>query len=156
MARRHWLFKSDPDTFALSHLKKSKNRTTCWDGVRLGDRVLFYHSRTSPPEVVALAKVTRVGYPDPTRFQPKSGYFDPKSTRDEPRWYAVDIQLERELKRPVSLTELRETQGLQEMVLLRRSRLSVQPVTAEEWKIITGLGRGRSRIRLTGASQTRK
>ncbi len=154
MARRYWLFKSDPDTFGLPHLEKSKGQTTCWDGVRnyqarnllrdevkLGDRVLFYHSQTNPPEVVALAQVTRGGYADPTQFQAKSGYFDPKSTRDEPRWYAVDIQLEHALKRPVGLPELRETPGLEEMVLLQRSRLSVQPVTAGEWKIITRLGR---------------
>jgi len=155
MARACWLFKSDPETFGLPHLKRSKNRTTCWDGVRnyqarnllrdeirVGDRVLFYHSQNKPPAVVATARVVRAGYPDPTQFRPKSSYHDPNSTRDEPRWYAVDIQLEREFSRPVTLPEMRELPGLEEMVLLNRSRLSVQPVRPPEWRIIVKLGLG--------------
>jgi len=154
MARRYWLLKSDPDDFGLPHLKKSPKRTTCWDGVRnyqarnllrdelsVGDRVLFYHSRSKPPAVVATAKVVRAGYPDPTQFDRRSNYHDAKSDRDDPRWYAVDIQLERELARAVTLPELRETPGLEEMVLLKRGRLSVQPVTPQEWKIVIALGR---------------
>ncbi len=152
MARRYWLMKSDPDTFGLRHLKKSPKQTTCWDGVRnyqarnllrdeiaVGDRVLFYHSQTKPPAVVGLARVTRAGYPDPTQFDGRSKYHDPASNRSDPRWYAVDIRLEREFERELSLTEMRETPGLEEMVLLRKgSRLSVQPVTAAEWKIVLG------------------
>jgi len=156
MARRYWLLKSDPDTFGLPHLRRSKNRTTCWDGVRnyqarnllrdqlqVGDGVLFYHSRAAPPAVVARAKVVRAGYPDPEQFRPSSEYFDAQSERGAPRWFAVDIQLERELDRPVTLPQIRETAGLEEMVLVKRGRLSVQPVTPTEWKIVLALGKRR-------------
>ena len=153
MPRHYWLMKSDPDTFGLRHLKKSPGRTTCWDGVRnyqarnllrdeirLGDGVLFYHSRVQPPAVVALARVVRAGYPDPTQFDRRSRYHDPAADRSDPRWYAVDIPLDRELQRPVTLPQMRATAGLDGMVLLRKgSRLSVQPVTVGEWKIVLGL-----------------
>jgi predicted RNA-binding protein with PUA-like domain len=157
MGRNYWLFKSDPDTFGLSHLKRSRDQTTMWDGVRnyqarnllrdrvgVGDGVLFYHSQTKPPAVVAIARVVRGGYPDPTQFRPKEKYYDAKSQRDAPRWFAVDIRLERELTRPVTLPEIKEAPGLQEMVLVKRSRLSIQPVTLAEWKIILALGAGRT------------
>ena len=153
MAKRYWLFKSDPDTFGLPELKKCKNKTTLWDGVRnyqarnllrdsirVGDEVLFYHSQEKPPAVVALARVVKNGYPDPTQFDPRSKYYDPKSTPDDPRWFVVDIRHERDLKQPVSLPRIRETPGLEAMVLVNRSRLSVQPVTPEEWRIIVRLG----------------
>jgi predicted RNA-binding protein with PUA-like domain len=156
MPRRFWLFKSDPETFGLAHLKRSRHRTTCWDGVRnyqarnllrdevrVGDGVLFYHSQVSPPAVVATAEVVRAGYPDPTQFNRRSPYFDEKSERAAPRWWAVDIRLDRELERPVSLPEMRRVPGLTEMILLRKgSRLSVQPVTPHEWKIVTGMAEG--------------
>ena len=91
--------------------------------------------------VVAIAKVVRDGYPDPTQFDRKEKYYDPKSPPDNPRWFAVDIQLQSELKRSVTLPELRETPGLEEMVLLRKgSRLSVQPVSPAEWRIIVKRG----------------
>ena len=153
MAKQYWLFKSDPEDFGLSHLKKCKNKTSLWDGVRnyqarnllrdrirVGDGVLFYHSQEKPPAVVALAMVVRSAYPDPTQFDAKSKYHDPKSTPDNPRWFVVDIRHERDLKRPVTLPEIREISGLGEMVLVNRSRLSVQPVTPEEWKIVVRLG----------------
>jgi len=125
-----------------------------WDGVRnyqarnhlrddfgVGDGVLFYHSQIQPPAVVATATVVRAGYPDPTQFDRGSPGFDPKATKDAPRWVAVDIRLDQELARPVSLTEMREVRGLEKMVLLRKgSRLSVQPVSAGEWKIVNRLG----------------
>ncbi|MCP3978000.1 MAG: EVE domain-containing protein [bacterium] len=155
MARRYWLMKSDPDTFGLPELKKSPKKTTEWDGVRnyqarnllrdeirVGDGVLFYHSQLSPPRVVATAEVVRAGYPDPTQFDRRSPYFDARSRSEDPRWYAVDIRLVKEFAREVGLPELREVAGLEDMVLLNRSRLSVQPVTSAEWNIITNLGRG--------------
>ena len=156
MSRQYWLMKSDPDTFGLEHLARSSDRTTCWDGVRnyqarnllrdemrVGDGVLFYHSQVQPPAVVGIARVVRAGYPDPTQFDGRSRYHDPASDRSDPRWYAVDIRLESEMARPVTLPEMRETPGLEDMVLLRRgSRLSVQPVTADEWKIVRKLSRG--------------
>ena len=155
MARRCWLFKTDPETFGLPDLVRSRDRTTRWDGVRnyqarnllrdevrVGDDVLFYHSQDDPPAVVALARVVRAGYPDPTQFDPRSRYHDADSPPDAPRWCAVDIKLERELERPVTLGELRETPGLETMALLRRgNRLSVQPVTAGEWAIVVRLAR---------------
>ena len=154
MARKYWLLKSDPATFGLSHLKKSPKQTTMWDGVRnyqarnylrdgfdVGDRVLFYHSQILPPAVVATATVVRAAYPDPTQFDRRNPGFDPKSSKDAPRWVAVDIRLDQELPRPVTLTEMRQVKGLGEMVLLRKgSRLSVQPVTAAEWRIVNRLG----------------
>jgi predicted RNA-binding protein with PUA-like domain len=157
MAKGYWLFKSDPEDFGLSHLKKCKNKTTLWDGVRnfqarnllrdkiqVGDDVLFYHSQEKPPAVVALARVVRAGYPDPTQFDKRAKYHDPKSTRDDPRWFVVDIQHVRDLARPVGLPEIRESPGLEEMVLVNRSRLSVQPVRPAEWKIILKLGASKS------------
>ncbi len=90
---------------------------------------------------MATAEVVRAAYPDPTQFRKSSPARDPASRKDDPRWFAVDIRLERIFKRPVTLPEMRETRGLEQMVLLRKgSRLSVQPVTAREWRIITKLG----------------
>lgn len=153
MARRYWLLKSDPDTFGIEHLKAARDRTTMWDGVRnfqarnylrdgiaVGDGVLFYHSQWKPPAVVATARVVRTGYPDPTQFDPRSPGHDPRSKREAPRWFVVDVQLDRELKCPVTLPQIRATPELQEMILIRRGRLSVQPVTADEWRIVTRLG----------------
>jgi predicted RNA-binding protein with PUA-like domain len=155
MARRYWLFKSDPETFGIDDLERSPGRTTCWDGVRNyqarnllrdevqpKDGVLFYHSRSKPPAVVALAKVVRGGYPDPTQFDPGEPGHDPGSKRDDPRWYAVDIRLERRLAREVTLPGMREIPALKEMMLLRKgSRLSIQPVSPAEWSMILRLGR---------------
>jgi predicted RNA-binding protein with PUA-like domain len=147
---RYWLMKSEPDVFSIDDLAKARARTTRWDGVRnyqarnllrdeikVGDGVLFYHSSADPPAVAGTARVVRAGYPDPTQFDPSDSHHDPDSVRDDPRWYAVDIQYESKLARPVPLAELRAAPALSEMVLLKRgSRLSVQPVTAAEWKQI--------------------
>ncbi len=154
MARGYWLMKSDPETYGLEDLKKEKKRTTCWDGVRnykarnymrdemrVGDGVLFYHSMADPPAVVATAKVVREAYPDPTQFDERSRYHDPKATREAPRWFAVDIQLDRVLKEPVGLPRMREAGGLRRMELLQRgSRHSVQRVRADEWKLVLKMG----------------
>jgi predicted RNA-binding protein with PUA-like domain len=103
--------------------------------------VLFYHSSTNPTAVVGTAKVVRAGYADPTQFNRRSKYHDPKPTRDNPRWFAVDIKADKALKRPVTLKEMREKRGLEKMKLIQRGmRLSVMPVTTAEWKIITRLG----------------
>lgn len=155
MAKRYWLFKSDPDTFGLPHLRRCLDQTTMWDGVRnyqarnllrddvrVGDAVLFYHSQTQPPEVVATARVTRAGYPDPTQFKLGEKYHDPRSDAAEPRWFAVDIRLEKILDVAVTLPQIKSMPGLEEMVLVKNGRLSVQPVTADEWRIILKLGRG--------------
>ena len=151
---RHWLFKTEPDAFSWNDLENSPKKTTMWDGVRnyqarnllrdhirVGDRVLFYHSSVSPPKVVGTARVVMDGYPDPTQFDPKSKYFDPKSDPDNPRWFVVDIRMEKPLKTPVTLPELRGAKTLTEMKLLKKgNRLSVLPVSAKEWKAILSMG----------------
>jgi len=154
---RNWLFKSDPETFGIRELEESPQSTTMWDGVRnyqarnhlrddlrIGDRVLYYHSRCKPPGVVGTARVARGPYADPTQFDSTSSGCDPKSDPSNPRWYAVDICLETRFDRPVTLAEIRGTVGLEPMVLLQSSRLSIQPVTSEEWRIIIGLSKSRS------------
>ena len=103
--------------------------------------MLFYHSSADPPGVAGTAEVARAGYPDPTQFDPRDGHFDRDSQRDDPRWFAVDIKFEAKFARAVTLPELRAAPALKDMVLLRRgSRLSVQPVTAGEWKQILKMG----------------
>jgi predicted RNA-binding protein with PUA-like domain len=156
VAVKYWLMKSEPDVFSFGDLERSPDQTTCWDGVRnyqarnllrdeikRGDRVLFYHSRTDPPAAVGTARVVRGGYPDPTQFDRRSKYFDAKSSPDAPRWFAVDIRYERPLQRPVTLEEMRAEPQLRDMVLVNNSRLSVQPVQAEEWRVVDRLARRR-------------
>ncbi|HJU90455.1 MAG TPA: EVE domain-containing protein [Gemmatimonadaceae bacterium] len=154
-ARRYWLVKSEPEAFSWDDLWRAPKRTTSWEGVRnfqarnilrdemkKGDGVLFYHSSTAVPAVMGLAEVVREGYPDPTAFDKKSDYYDPKSDPKSPSWFAVDLRAVEPLPRPVELPELRRTPGLEQMTLLKKgSRLSVQPVSAEEWRIITSLGK---------------
>jgi len=151
---RYWLMKSEPSVFSIDDLAAAKEQTTRWDGVRnyqarnllrhdiaVGDGVIFYHSSADPPAAAGTAKVVRAGYPDPTQFDPRDGHFDRDSQRDDPRWFSVDIKFESKFTHPVTLPELRAAAALKEMVLLRRgSRLSVQPVTAGEWKQILKMG----------------
>lgn len=152
----YWLFKSEPSDFSLDDLRRAPRQTTFWSGVRNfqarnflrdqvkpGDGVLFYHSSTANPAVVGTCKISRGAYPDPTQFDRKSDYFDPGSTREEPRWVVVDVTFESEFARPVTLEQLRAEPRVAEMVLLRRgNRLSVMPVTAAEWAIVCRLGKG--------------
>jgi len=146
----YWLFKSEPESFSWEDLVASPGRCTFWDGVRnyqarnllrndikKGDGVLYYHSSTGVPAVIGIAKVVRGAAPDPTQFDPGSKYYDPKATGEEPRWYGVEIRAQRAFREPLPLTILRETRGLEEMMLLQRgARLSVQPVTKKEWEIV--------------------
>jgi predicted RNA-binding protein with PUA-like domain len=148
---KHWLMKSEPDAFSIDDLKRRKREP--WSGVRNyqarnfmrqmqpGDGVLFYHSSTAVPGVVGIAEVVTEAYPDPTQFQKKSPYFDPKSTREEPRWSLVDVAFVRKLPRVIALEELRAiADDLDGFALLQRgSRLSVLPVTASQWKTILSL-----------------
>jgi predicted RNA-binding protein with PUA-like domain len=158
MAKKYWLVKSDPDEFSIEDLKESPNQTECWDGVRnyqarnfmrdemkVGDRVLFYHSQKNP-SVVGTAKVVKPGYPDYTALDTKEKHFDPKSSPEKPIWYMVDIKLEKEFLRPLPLSELRQTPGLEDMMLLRKGmRLSIQPVTKKEFQIIVSLSKKKDR-----------
>jgi predicted RNA-binding protein with PUA-like domain len=150
---KYWLVKSEPSSFSWDDLWRAPKRTTSWEGVRnyqarnfiremkKGDRILFYHSSAEPNAVVGIATVAREAYPDALQFDRKSEMFDPKSTRDDPRWSTVDIKALRALARPVTLSELRGAAGLEKMTLLQKgSRLSVNAVTAEEFAIVARLG----------------
>lgn len=145
--RKYWLFKSEPSAYCIRDLAGEKDQTTFWDGVRnyqarnflrdsiqVGDRVLFYHSNSDPMAIVGTAEVVRTGYPDHTAFDPQSNHFDPKSDRAAPTWFMVDIRLLQVFPAPLMRDELKAVQPLQNMMLLQRgSRLSVQPVTSDEW-----------------------
>ena len=148
---RYWLMKSEPDEFSIDDLAKAKGQTTPWFGVRnyqarnfmcemrVGDRAFFYHSSCAEPGIAGIVEVSRLAYADASQFDPKSEYYDAKSSRDKPRWQNVDVKLVRKT-RLIPIAELRETRGLEDMVTLRRgNRLSVTPVTPAEWKIIEKL-----------------
>ena len=145
----HWLLKTEPSTFSIDDLEKKS--VEHWDGVRnfmarnnlramkLNEEAFFYHSSTEDKGIVGVCKVVREAYPDDSQFDPNSKYFDPRSTPDDPRWWMPDVGFVRKFPRLVSLAELRTVPGLEEMVLLNRSRLSVQPVRDDEWEIIVQL-----------------
>jgi predicted RNA-binding protein with PUA-like domain len=148
-----WLMKTEPDVFSIDILQRKG--VEHWDGVRnfqarnhmramkLGDRVLFYHSSCAPPGVAGLARVCREAYPDFTSWDPSSKYYDPRSTAEKPRWFMVDVEFVEKLGRLVPLDEMRRTKALEAMLLLRRGmRLSVQPVTSAQFERICKLGRG--------------
>ena len=150
MAKQYWLMKSEPDVFLIDHLKKQ--RKVAWEGVRnytarnfmrdkikKGDEVLFYHSSCPEPGVAGLAVVLKESYPDPTQFDPKSPYFDPKALPSAPRWFLVDLGYARTAKAVIPLAMLKELPQLKGMALLRLGRLSVQPVSLKEWSLITKL-----------------
>jgi predicted RNA-binding protein with PUA-like domain len=150
---KHWLFKSEPETFGIDHLAKRPKQTEPWDGVRnyqvrnmlrdeikVGDKAFFYHSNCTPPGIVGIIEVVKAGYPDHTQFNPESKYYDPKSTPENPRWFLVDVRFVKKFDRMFTLEELKEHPLLENMVVIRRgSRLSITPVTKEEWKVITGM-----------------
>lgn len=155
---KYWLMKSEPDAFSLEDLKSRPGQTEPWDGVRnfqarnfmrdemkVGDQVLFYHSNTKPPGVVGIAQVASEPYPDPTAFDQQSNYYDPKSDPDKPRWILVDIAFKADLKRAVTLDEMKTMPELSEMrVLQRGNRLSITPVSREEFKAIKKAGMRRA------------
>ena len=144
---KYWLVKSEPDVFSFNDLKKSKNQTTYWDGVRnyqarnflrdemkKGDLVLFYHSNSDPLAVMGICEVVKEGYPDHTQFDSNSKHFFPSATKNEPVWYMVDIKLVKEFKNPVTLNEIKANPKLKNMKLIQRGqRLSVMLVTKAEW-----------------------
>ena len=152
-ARQYWLVKSEPEVFSFDDLVASPKKTTHWNGVRnfaarnhlrsmkTGDLVFFYHSMAKPAAVVGVAEVVREAYPDPTAFDTTDEYYDPKSKRDDPTWFMVDIRAVEPLARPVSIDEIKKTKGLEQMALVRLGRLSVQPVSVKEWEIVQGLAR---------------
>lgn len=150
---RYWLIKSEPDVFSFADLQGAPKKTTHWDGVRnyqarntlrdemkRGDRCFYYHSNAEPSGIAGICEVVREGYPDHTAFDKKDPHYDPKSTPDAPTWYMVDVKAVKPFPRLLSLGELREVAALKGMVLLQKgSRLSVQPVTTNEWETICAL-----------------
>lgn len=150
--KRCWLVKSEPDVFSFDDLVKAKKRTTHWDGIRnftarnflrdemkVGDTVLFYHSNAKPQSIVGVCEVAREGYPDPSAFEKGHHGFDEKSDPAMPQWYMVDIRAIARLDPPVTLPQIKAEKRLADMTLVRIGRLSVSPVTAEEWKVIRGM-----------------
>ncbi len=146
--------KSEPDVFSFEDLKSRPKQTEPWDGVRnyqarnfmrdemkVGDLILFYHSNTNPPGVAGIAQVASKPYPDPTAFDKKSKYHDPKSDPENPRWILIDVSYKADLKRPVSLEEMKAMPELAEMRALQKgNRLSVMPVTKAEFQAIKKAG----------------
>ena len=149
----HWLMKSEPDTFGIDDLRARPEQIEHWDGVRnyqarnmmrdqmrVGDQVFFYHSNCSEPGIVGIAEIVREAYPDFTAFDPDDKHFDPKSDPDKPTWFMVDVRFVRKLKRTISLRELKAMPELAELALVRRgNRLSIMPMTAEQWQLIIAL-----------------
>ena len=147
----YWLMKSEPHVYPWSQLVEDKS--THWDGVRnyqarnlmrdemkIGDRVLFYHSNAKPMAVIGTATIVKEAYPDHTALDPKSKYYDPKSTPDNPIWMMVDIKADQALARPVTLQEIKQAPDLENMPLVRKGmRLSVQPVSKSEWESILSM-----------------
>ena len=151
-AKQYWLMKSEPDECSIDDALAAPDRTVPWTGVRnyqarnfmrdamrVGDGVLFYHSSCPEPGIAGIARVASGVKPDPTQFEPDSPYFDPKSKADDPRWLLLDVQALRKT-RLLGLPELRTVPALADMRLLQRgNRLSITPVTTEEWDVIEDL-----------------
>lgn len=152
MARQYWLMKSEPDDVSFDDVLASPGQVTSWygvrnyqarnfirDGMKVGDGVLFYHSSCAVPGVAGLAEIVSAPYPDATQFDPKSPYYDPKATPEQPRWMGIDVKAVHQ-GRYVDLKELRSHPELEHMRLLAKgSRLSVMPVEPAEWRFIVKL-----------------
>jgi predicted RNA-binding protein with PUA-like domain len=154
---KYWLMKSEPATFGIDHLAKKPGKRSGWDGVRnyqarnmlrdefaVGDRAFFHHSSCDTPGIYGTIEVVRAGHPDPTQFDQRSGYYDAGSDPANPRWYQVEVRLLKKFRHPVTLDAMREhvRGALKDLVVLRRgNRLSVMPVTADEWRFIHRLAR---------------
>ena len=150
----YWLMKSEPDVFSFEDLKACIKQTEPWDGIRnyqarnfmrddmrIGDLILFYHSNTNPPGVAGIAQVASKPYPDPTAFDKKSKYFDPKSDPKNPRWILVDVSFKADIVRQVSLEEMKSMPELVNMRALQRgNRLSIMPTTRSEFQAIKNAG----------------
>ena len=147
--KRYWLVKSEPSVFSFDDLLRLPGKTTHWNGIRnfaarnfmkdgmkIGDRVFFYHSSAEPTAIVGICEVVREAYPDDSAFDSASEGYDPASTKDRPTWYMVDLRAVAQFTRPVTLTEIKERNELANMALLRIGRLSVSPVTSGEWDVI--------------------
>lgn len=149
-SRGYWLMKSEPEVYGIEHLER--DTVEPWDGIRNyearnfmrdrmrpGDLALFYHSNSKPPHVAGLMEIASEPYPDPTQFDPESSYFDSKSAKQNPRWVLVDVRFRMRFERPVTRATLQEDPLLQDMQLFRRNRLSITPVTPEEFDRVLDL-----------------
>lgn len=153
MSKKYWLCKSEPDNYSIDELEKDGE--TPWDGVRnyaarnsmrdemqVGDGVFFYHSNQKPPAIVGVAEVSSEPYPDALQFDPKSKYFDEKSSESEPRWVNVDLRFVEKFENPVDRDALKAENSLDNMELFRLGRLSITPVRKEEWDKIMEMAKG--------------
>ena len=151
--KRYWLMKSEPDAFSIDDLQRVgtepwngvrnyQARNFMRDGMKVGDGILFYHSNTKVPGIVGIATVASDAYPDDTQFDPRSDYYDPKASREQPRWYLVDVAFERKLAQVIALDQIkRHADALGEGFPLpaKGNRLSVFPVTGAQWKLLLSL-----------------
>lgn len=149
----YWIMKTEPDTFSIDDLKNSPNGSSSWDGVRnyqarnfmrdkmqLGDIVLIYHSSCKNVGVAGVAIVSKTSHPDLSALDKKSPYFDPKATKDNPRWFMVDVKWKQSLKRIIPLSELKNQSQLQDMALVKKgNRLSIMPISKRHYEVIIGL-----------------
>ena len=152
---KHWLLKSEPGEFSIDDLAAAPGKTTAWDGVRnfqarnfirdgmkTGDLAFFYHSSCAEPGIAGIVKITRAAWPDETAFDRTNVHFDADSTRENPRWYVVDVRLERKFAHVLTLEKLKQhaASSLDSLALLKRgNRLSVMPITEREWNFILTL-----------------
>ena len=147
----YWLMKSEPDAYSIDDLERDGREP--WDGIRnyqarnmmrddmkIGDHAFFYHSNCKEPGIVGVMKIASKPYPDPTQFDRKSKYFDSKSKKDDPRWCLVDVEFVRKLERTITLAEIKNTKGLDGLVLTRKgNRLSIMPIEKKHWDKLLGL-----------------
>ena len=148
---QYWLMKSEPECISIDDLHRAPQQTIPWDGIRnyqarnfirddmsIGDQILFYHSNCTPPGIIGIAEVSSKPYPDFTAFNPESEHYDSKSDPENPRWFMVDIRFKEKFKRLIPLQELKRYPELEKMPLVRKgNRLSISPVSQEEWNFIT-------------------
>ena len=149
----YWLMKSEPTTYGIEDLAGQPDQRDYWDGVRnyqarnmmrddmqLGDLAFFYHSNCTPPGVTGIIEIVKSGYPDETAFDPDSPYYDEKSTLQNPRWYRVDVALKRQLKRQITLSEIKNLPNIEALALVQKGcRLSIMPVKKDDWDAILSL-----------------
>jgi predicted RNA-binding protein with PUA-like domain len=144
---KKYLMKTEPSVYSIDDL--SRDKVTQWDSIRnyqarnimqdmvVGDEVLIYHSNAKPPGIAGLGVISETAFPDPTQFDKKSDYYDQKATKENPRWFCPEVKFVKKFKNFVGLPDLREEKSLSEMMVLRRgARLSVQPVSAKDFKKI--------------------
>jgi predicted RNA-binding protein with PUA-like domain len=150
----YWLMKSEPDAFGIDDLKQCPNKTEPWDGIRnyqarnfmrddmeQGDCAFFYHSNCKHPGIVGIMEIVSEPYPDPTQFDPDSGYYDPKAFVDDPRWVLVDVKHVRDLERTVTLREMKaDAESFGDFALLKKgNRLSIMPMSEQQWNRVLEL-----------------